>query len=606
MSDRLLAFYNEELGALRRLGAGFARRFPKVAGRLRLSADAADDPHVARLIESFSFIAARLRLKLDDDLPELTETLLEFLYPHYLAPIPSLGIVRVEPGPDLAGAFPVPRGTVVESEMVEEDVCRFRTTQAVTLWPIRVVSAALKRQPFVAPRDRRGGRGAEAEAAACLHLVLRCDDPKADFTALGLDQLRFFLRAPPRLAAELYWTLLDRCTAVALADGPEDQAAVFLPPESVSAAGLGAEDAALPAAPRGHPAFRLLTEFFAYPDKFLFVDLAGIDAKTLRGANGTMHVFFFLARHSAELEKGVSADTLALRCTPVVNLFKQRAEPVTMTRAVSEYPVVPDGRRAATREVYAIDTVTVSERAGSTRVATPLFGRMAEDDEAPLHWQLHRRRLVEGDCGTDARIAIVDAEAGPISSIDAVLGIDTTCLNRDLPVRLPYGGGHPVLMPQRGTIDLAGFTALTPLSPTLRLREGVGLHWRLLSHLKLGHLSLADGEGGPETLREMMRLYDYRDAPETHALIDAVTGVSHRRSTARVAGGGLARGLDVEVEMDGRAVDPGQAFLFGQVLDRFFGLYVNLNGFTRLTVRLKGASEPLHRWPPRSGARALA
>ncbi len=155
-------------------------------------------------------------------------------------------------------------------------------------------------------------------------------------------------------------------------------------------------------------------------------------------------------------------------------------------------------------------------------------------------------------------------------------------------------------------VGLAGFTALTPLSPTLRLREGAGLHWRLLSHLKLGHLSLADGAGGPETLREMMRLYDYRDAPETHALIDAITGVSHRRSTARVAGGGMARGLDVEVEMDGRAVDPGQAFLFGQVLDRFFGLYVNLNGFTRLTLRLKGAPEPLHRWPPRSGTRVLA
>ncbi len=604
MADRLLAFYNEELEALRRLGAGFARRFPKVAGRLRLSADAADDPHVARLIESFSFIAARLRLKLDDDLPELTETLLEFLYPHYLAPIPSLGIVRVEPGPDLAGAFPVPRGTVVESEAIEDDLCRFRTTQAVVLWPIRVVSAAVKRQPFVAPQDRRRGRG--AEAAACLHLVLGCDDPEADFTALGLDRLRFFLRAPPRLAAELYWTLLDRCSAVALADGPEDQGAVFLPPDRISAAGLGDEDAALPAPPRGHPAFRLLTEFFAYPDKFLFVDLAGIEAKTLRGAGGVLHVFFYLTRHSAELERGVSAETLALRCTPIVNLFEQRAEPVTMTRTVSEYPVVPDGRRAATREVYAIGSVTVSERAGGTRVATPLFGRMAGADEAPLHWQLHRRRLVEGDGGTDARLAIVDAEAGPASSNDAVLAVETTCLNRDLPMRLPYGGGHPVLMPQRGAIDLAGFTALTPLSPTLRLREGAGLHWRLLSHLKLGHLSLADGAGGPETLREMMRLYDYRDAPETHALIDAITGVSHRRSTARVAGGGMARGLDVEVEMDGRAVDPGQAFLFGQVLDRFFGLYVNLNGFTRLTLRLKGAPEPLHRWPPRSGTRVLA
>ncbi len=242
---------------------------------------------------------------------------------------------------------------------------------------------------------------------------------------------------------------------------------------------------------------------------------------------------------------------------------------------------------------------------GADQIATALFGRMAETDVASLHWQLNRRRLIDGDLSTDARLAIVDAEAGPTSTVDAVLAVDTTCLNRDMPARLPYGGGHPVLEVARGGIDLGGFTALTPFTPTLRLRPGAGLHWRLLSHLKLGHLSLADAAGGPETLREMMRLYDYRDTPETHALIDGITGVSHRRSTARVAGGGLARGLDVEVEMDPRVVDPGQAYLFGQVLDRFFGLYVNLNGFTRLAVRLKGSAEPLHRWSSRSGARAL-
>ncbi len=598
MPERLFAFYNEELESLRRLGGRFAGQHPKVAGRLRLSSDTADDPHVARLIESFAFIAARLRLKLDDDLPELTETLLEFLYPHYLAPIPSLAVANIAPGLDLTGQLTVPRGTVVESEPIEGDVCRFRTTQTVDLWPIRVARASLSRQPFVAPVAKG------LDAVACLHVVLECLDPTVTFTDLGLDRLRFYLRAPWRQAVDLYELLLNNCSRIALGDHAEDQAAVFLRPDALSAAGLGADDAALPAAPRGHPAFRLLTEFFAYPQKFLFLDLARISTKTLRQAGNQLHVFFYLSRHSPDLERSCTAETFALGCTPIINLFEQRAEPVVLTRAVSEYAILPDARRHATREVYSVDEVSLTERTGQSRAATTLFGRMAEEADASLHWQLRRRRLIDGDPGTDARIALVDASAGPASVTDAVLTVETTCLNRDLPARLPYGGGHPVLSIARGAADLGGVHALTPFTPTLRLGGADQLLWRLLSHLKLGHLSIADGTGGPETLREMMRLYDYRDTPETHALIDSITAVAHRRSIARVEGG-LARGLDIDIEMDTRAIEPGQAFLFGQVLDRFFGLYVNLNSFTRLSLRLKGATRPLKTWAPRSGAKAL-
>jgi type VI secretion system protein ImpG len=599
MPERLFKFYNDELEALRRLGGRFAAQYPKVAGRLRLSPDTVDDPHVARLVESFAFIAARLRLKLDDDLPELTETLLEFLYPHYLAPIPSLAIASIAPGNELTGPLTVPRGTAVESEAIEGDVCRFRTTQAVELWPIKVTRAGLSRQPFVAPVAKN------LDAVACLHLVFECLDPRVTFTDLGLDRLRVYLRAPWRQAVDLYELLLNSCIGVALGDHAEDQAAVFLRPDVLTPAGLGDEDAALPQAPRGHPAYRLLSEFFAYPQKFMFLDLAGISAKALRRSGNALHVFFYLSRHSADLQRACTAETFALGCTPIINLFEQRAEPVVLTRAVSEYPVLPDARRHATREVYAVNEVSVTERTGQSRAAATLFGRLAEAGEASLHWQLRRRRLVEGDTGTDARIALVDAAAGPAAVTDGVLTIETTCLNRDLPARLPYGGGHPMLSIARGPAGVNGVQALTPFSPTLRLVGGDQLLWRLLSHLKLGHLSIADGTGGPETLREMMRLYDYRDAPESHALIDAITAVTQRRSTARVEDGGLARGLDVDIEMETRAIEPGQAFLFGQVLDRFFGLYVNLNSFSRLSLRLKGASRPLKTWAPRSGAKAL-
>ena len=600
MVEPLFNFFNEELDALRTLGTRFAERHPKIAGRLRLSRDSVDDPHVARLIESFAFIAARLRLKLDDDFPELTETLLEFLYPHYLAPIPSLCIASAVPNVDLTGLMTLDRGTIVESEPIEGDACRFRTTQAIDMWPVQVVQAALSGQPLTAPA------APHLEALSSLRLVLECTDPKVSFTDLGIDRLGFYLRAPWRHAVALYELLINDCIGIAFADHPEDQAAVFVGPEALRPIGLDDSEAALPRAPRGHPAFRLLTEFFAYPQKFLFIELSRLGAKSLRKAGNRLEIFFYFRRTAPDLERAINAEVFALNCAPIVNLFEQRAEPIMLSRALAEYAIVPDARRHATREVYSVDHVTVADRSGAGRVATPLFGQpIGQEDGLALHWQLRRRRLVDGDLGTDARIALVDATTGADSPTDSVLTVEATCLNRDLVTRLPYGGGQPVLKTPRSSGDAARFLAMTPFTRTLRLTSDEGLFWRLLSHLKLGHLSLVDGKGGPDAFREMMRLYDYRDAPETRSLIDAIVGVTSQRSTARVAGG-LARGLDVEIEMDTRSLEPGVAFLFGEVLDRFLGLYVNMNSFTRLTLRLRGVSRPVKTWAPRSGEKVLA
>lgn len=600
IADRLFDLFNDELETLRDLGARFAAQYPKLAGRLRLAPDTIDDPHVARLVESFAFVAARLRLKLDDDFPELTETLLEFLYPHYLAPIPSLSVAAIEPAHDLTGATTIPRGTLVESEPLDGDICRFRTTQDVELWPVRVVSVSQSGQPVVAPPAPR------LDAAACLRLVLECSDPTATFTELGVDRLRFYLRAPWRQALAVYELLLNDCIGIAFADHPEDDSAVFVGSDAIRAVGFDEAEAALPLAPRSHPAFRLVTEFFAYPERFLFVDLTRISAKGLRQAGHRLEVFFYLRRYVPDLDRALSPELFALGCTPIVNLFEQRAEPIVLSRAVSEYAVVPDARRHATREVYSIDEVSVVDGRGSSRIAAPMFGRPVDGADGPhLHWQLRRRHLIDRDQGTDARLAIVDAAAGPHSATDSVLTIETTCLNRDLAGRLPYGGGHPALHMARNTGEIGRLHLLLPFTPTARLAPDQGLLWRLLSHLKLGHLSLVDDTNGPEPFREMMRLYDFRETPEMAVLIEAISQVRSRRSTARIAGG-LARGLDIELEIDPRGIEPGLAFMFGQVLDRFFGLYVNLNSFTRLTLRLKGASRPVKTWAARSGEKALA
>ena len=597
MSDRLLPLYDAELGHLRRMAAEFADAHPKVAGRLRLSADAIDDPHVARLLEGFAFIAARVRQKLDDEFPELTNALLGGMYPHFLAPFPSCTVVGFAAPLGADDASQVPRGTRLSMEPVDGEACQYRTTQDTELWPVTITRAELTGRPLRAPLARRF-----ENALATLRIVLETP-VSGGFTHLGLDRLRFYLRAPAPVGPTLLQLLCCNLIGVAAADHPEDGNAIVLAPGSVTQVGYDADTALLPHTSRTQPGYRLLTEYFGFPAKFMFVDVAGIAAKTLRGAGNRIELFFYLDRMPPGLERQVDADSFALGCTPAINLFAQRAEPVTVTHEASEYLVVPDARRHATREVHAVDRVTFAAPGADPLEALPFWAshHAADPERQRLYYTTNRRRLGERDDSTDVTVSLVDHDLSLATRADGVLTVETTCMNRELPARLPYDGVHPAVTLAEGAAELMAIRCLLPCTSTLRPPPAERAGWRLLSHLSLNHLSVS-GPDGADALREILRLHDVRDMPETRAVLDAIRTVSSHRATARLAGSGaLCRGLDVELELDGRLIDSGAAYLFAAVVERFLGLYASINAFSRLRVRLYGRGELDHRWPARAG-----
>ena len=102
------------------MGAEFAAHFPKIAARLGMHGLEVDDPYVERLLEGVGFLAARVQLKLDAEFPRFTQALLEIVYPHYLAPIPSMLMAQFTPDlsdPSLAGGFRVARGATLSSQI---------------------------------------------------------------------------------------------------------------------------------------------------------------------------------------------------------------------------------------------------------------------------------------------------------------------------------------------------------------------------------------------------------------------------------------------------------------------------------------------------------
>ncbi len=603
MFDELHAYYNRELGYLRKLAGEFAEQHPKIAGRLRLSGEAADDPHVERLLQGFAFIAARIHRKLDDDFPELTQGLLEILYPHYLAPIPSMAVVELAARPDLASPLEVKPGTLIDAGPVQGDTCRFRTAYPVTLWPIQIEAVSLRGRPIVAPANP-----AAAGAAGVLRLSLRCAAEGMTLSQLAPERLRFFIRPQSPHAYKLYETILNHSVSIALADHPADPAPVICSADSIRAVGFDAAESLLPYPMRSFLGYRLLTEYFAFPEKFLFFDLTGLAAKGLVSDADHLEVFIYLNRTNVELERAVSAESLALGCTPIVNLFRQRAEPIRLDNLAAEYRVVADARRVGATEVYAIELVTASAPDGQARTFEPFFGLRSASEDVVAYWHAARRIAESADGGTEVFLSFVDGDFDPAAPVDYTVSVETLCLNRDRPSLLPFGGGNPRLELVEASPAIARIQCITPPTPTLRPPLGRGTRWRLISHLVLNHLSITGGEDGADALRAILRLYDFHDSAQTRALIDSLLRVTSRPGVARVPGGGnggLCRGLEIQAEFEPAPFDSGQGFLFASVIDRFLGLYASINSFTRTTALVRGRTDTVRTWPARAGSRTL-
>ena len=616
MNDDLYGYYERELIFIRQSAQEFARLYPAAAGRLLLEPNRSVDPHVERLLEGFALLAGRVQQKLDDEFPELTETTLGVLYPHYLSPIPSMSIIQFELDHE-RGQFPdgftIPRGSKLRSTPVSDVACKFRTCYPVTTWPIEVLEAK-----FLTPPLPAGMPSPPPGTAAALRLRLQCKG-KLGFSQLAsLDRLRFYLGGDSSLVGTLYETMFTRSLQIVLQSPKGGEPIVLEPEECLAQVGFERDEGLLPYPDQSFLGYRLLTEFFAFPSKFQFVDLLGLDR--LRGAGFTdrLDVVLFLSRTAANLEQGVSAGTFRLGCTPVVNLFEQTAEPIPLTQTRHEYRVIPDVATPQGMEVFSVDSVLGTDPV--SRVSTdylPFYsfrhGTSRETQRA--FWQSSRRPSTrEDDRGTEVYLRLVDLDYNPRLPAESTLVVRTTCSNRDLAGRLHHAGDRLAFVLESAA-PLSKIRCLRLPTAPIRPPGRRGLQWRLISHLCLNHLSLANSSLGRQALQELLRIYDSSDQGSSEATstinrqaIEGIASVSSRRVVGWLdspEASGFCRGVEVTIEFDEKKYVGIGAFLFASVLERFLGLYVSINSFCRLVARTQTAEEPIKTWPPRAGEQPI-
>lgn len=613
MSGILFEYYERELEYLRRAGTEFAERYPRVAARLQLEPTKCDDPHVERLLEGFAFLAARVHLKLDDDFSEISEAILSVVAPHYVRPIPSLTIAEFELDPDqgkqTSGSV-IPRNTSLLTRSVRGAPCRFRTCYDLTLWPLTIQAA----QWTSIDRLRPQLKSLPGEAGA-FRFELR-PFPDVQLASLELDRLRIHMTGAASLIAVLYEALLNNTVRIVVRElgGKPNAPLIELPRGSLRPVGFAEDEAALPTSRRSFAGYRVLTEYFAFPEKFHFFELANLGALRRSGFTGGYEVLcltsqFELAEWRQTLETGVTAQTFRLNCAPAVNLFSMTSDPIPIDQKRHEYVVVPDARRRLETEVYSVDAVSVTTPGSVDSLPMEPFyalrHRTGRRDQQ-LYW-LPRRRPTpwRRDAASEVTLSFVDLDGAVVNPASDVATARITCFNSDLPSLLPFGQDD-------GDFEVEGggpFRRVTAIiRPTKVIQPPMGkeLTWRLVSQLSLNHLSITDD--GADALREILRLHDFTNSEpgdEQTAAIRDVHGHAAATTLRTTHGLAAARGRLVELDLDEDRFAGASLFLFATVLDHFFGMYASLNSYAQLVVRSNRRRNPVRQFAPRSGWRPI-
>lgn len=610
MADEILSYYEKELAFIRQMGAEFAQEHPKIAGRLGISAETIEDPHVSRLIESFAYLNARIQHKLDDDFPELSDALLEVLFPHYHRPIPSMTIVQfIADREKLDGTYHIPKNTLLDTAQFGGETCRFSTVYDTELLPVELAEASFMSRPFTTPgsQDQKGSK-------AVLKLSFQTFNDEISFAEVKPDRIRLYLKGQSQHINPLYELLLNNCQAVIMASSSDDIQPVRLGTNTIQAVGFDVGEGLLPYPAASFVGYRLLTEYFTFAEKFMFIDLQGFADKIQPNTSGTLEFYFYLSESDVELEHNVSRNTFQLGCSPAINLFSHRADPIKLDHKTTEYQVIPDARRPTGYEIYSINNVIASSSSGSRETYMPLYGinHEMQDCEHHAYWVSRRQAAKMGgflnDDGTDVMLSLVDLYFNPNNPDDRTLTLDTTCSNRDQPAKLPSSSDQPRLQ----CVDIAPpcekIYCMTQPSSTVRPSMRNNARWRLISHLSLNHLSVTGREDATAALKEILRLYDFRESSINRAQIESISSVQTRAISAPLTIDGratLCRGIEIEIELDNSQLTGSSSYLFATILEHFFALYSSLNSFTRVLVKLKNKEGYLKKCPPRAGEKIL-
>jgi type VI secretion system protein ImpG len=598
-AERLMDFYQQELAALRDEASEFAHDYPDQAQALGFHRGSSQDPQVELLMQSFAYLGGRLRYQLETDQAELPNSLLADLYPHLAAPLPCMMVAEVEVQAD--GVATVERGrnvlAAVQTDGAGGATCRFRTCFETQLSPLTVSDVAI-----VSPDDYPElARDAEVRSVLRVRLVKQ---GRTQLNQLQVDCLRLHLNPEAGPAQRLHHLLGAHLRGIAVLEPQESGAALHtLPPASLRWLGFAEDEAALPVHPQAHPAFRILQEYFAFPEKFLFFDVSPLK---LEVAQQEFELLFMLdvPPHSG---LRLNAAMLRTNCVPLVNLYVQRIDPLALDHTRYEYRLTGDITQHANCEIYLIERLSAVRAGAAPRTVVPYFAMDAfQHIEGHDYFFITRREASQRARlgGTELYVSFLDARFELTDPADDVIGGTALCTNRRMPERLRVGDQLRI----EGAAPVSAVRVL--VKPTAHQAPPMtgARPWLLASQLALNHLSLSEGPHALAALKEILRLHVGPSSTLGHRAIDGIRSLDSRplvRWHGAVGRRGYVHGVEIDLTLDHNRFEECSAVLFAEVLRYFFALYAAVNTVVQVRLRMPNVKGVVKEWPPLAGNQVL-
>lgn len=572
-------YYNEQLRNLRQLAKEFAEAYPSLAPML---VGQSPDPDVERLLEGVAYLNGMLQEKLDDEFPEIIHGLTDLVFPHFLRPLPSVTLVRFMPKPTLKETMTVNAGAQMASKEVRGTSCLFRTITDLDVHPLELTDAEYSR---------------DTGEAGSIILSLRLKG--MPLNSWNPSSLRFHLAGPFSESADLLFLLLYYTERIEIRpkEGGND---CILNTGSLRQGGFECSEPLLPYPGHSFPGYRILQEYFLFPQKFMFLDILHLDKWREKGKGPDFTIVFRLRKFPVAPPK-IGKESFMLHTVAAVNLFEMDAEPVNIDQKHSEYGLYPASEKRGNFEIHSIQNVT-GIRPGSVaqREYAP-FEYFHEQTSASPVYQVRRRPSRIGR-DLDVSIAVIYPERVERYERE-VLSISVLCSNGALPEHL---GPGDISVPTDSSPGLLDFQNILTPAPSLEPPLGSNKLWQFLSHLSLNFLSIAS----LENIREILSLYifpDERDKSRVAANIRKVEGLEglEKHESGRMINGYMLCGTEIRLNMrQDHFSSNGDLFLFCSVLDYFFGVYSSMNSYTMLSVE-ETISGNVYSWKPRIGDRFL-
>lgn len=582
-------YFRDELAFLRLQGREFADAYPELT---RFLSEQNTDPDVERLLEGFAFLTGNLRAKIEDEFPELTHGLLNMLWPNYLRPVPSMTIMQfsVIPGAIAQPAL-VRQGCQLDSLPLDEVTCHFQTCHDTWVYPadIRHIAA----------------QSGNDLSTISLDIALHAPLPLSE---LQLDKLRFFLGGDSYTAYELYFWLSNQLSHIELEiDGKRFRQKA----KALKSVGFERDDALLPYPNNVYSGYRILQEYFCFPESFLFFELSGGEwpKQPLPVSEFKVH-FCFDRPLPAELK--IRPDSFMLNCVPAINLFQHDSEPVNLNGRQAEYPLKASYRHADSFEIFSVDQVegwvegNLGRSRGTPRIYQPFESFQHQIERAKqrlaLYYRVRVKEAVSGD-GFEHSLSFVRGDETTTVELDESISVTLTCTNRSRAARLKVGS---VCVPTGSSPSFATFRNL--IRPTRPLRPALdgSLHWTLISNLSLNYVSLLRRDA----LVQVLRTYDFpalHDKQAEQASRKRLAGIEEieTKPVDRLVRGMPVRGLKSVLSIRQSAFgSEGELYLFSTVLAHFFSLYASVNAFHLLEV-VNLDNKERYQWPVQIGQHSL-